>query len=94
MLKDVIKKYPNLSNIEGSFTQVVQENNNVIAAAAEDDSVSKEDFKELILHILDECKQTNWTKKAKGKIERFDSKYEIMKFVYNAYLKGENEGVI
>lgn len=94
MAKDynkVLQKYPNLTNVEGTLTQVVEEKMNMISAASNDDNIGVEDFRAIILYILNECKQTPKVKQAKLKVERMSSKNEICFFIVNSALAGENQ---
>ena len=91
---DVVQKYPNLANVEGSFTQVIEENMNTLSLAMEDETVSDENFKEIIFHIMKQCKQSPYISKVRSKIEQMRTKREICFYVIRAALKGENLGTV
>ena len=91
---DVVQKYPNLANVEGSFTKVIEENMNTIRLAMEDDTVSNEDFKEIIFYLMGQCKQSPYIRQVRNKIEQMRTKRDICFYVMNATLKGENLSVV
>ena len=90
---DVIAKYPNLAYIEGSLTKALEENTKTISAAAEDDTIGLEDFKEIILYVAEQCKQTPYVRRFKEKVKKETSKNSLAFLVYNTALSGENLGV-
>lgn len=87
--KETKAKYPELSKIDGTITNVVNENSKLITQLFEDEEVSDEDFKESILEILDQAKQTKYVKSAIDKIERMDDRKEICYYMYNMALSGD-----
>lgn len=88
------KKIPNLSNIEGTITQIVQENSATISKLCDDYEVSDEDFKEYILELFEQAKQTRYVKQSIIKIERMQYKSDIASYIYNMNLAGSGDRVI
>ena len=82
--------HPNLSSVNGTFSQVIEENSKQLSSIINDGSNSFEDIKSYVLELLESCKETPWVRGAIRKVENFDNKNDLVFYVYNSFLSGEN----
>ena len=92
--EDLKKKYPDLSKVEGSITEIIQSNFKRIWEIFEDESVSDDEFKELVTMIIESAKDTPARKRILDNLESKRTKLDIGMYVNNIWLKGQNMGVI
>lgn len=91
MANNVIKKYPDLSNIEGSVTQVIEE---ATPRLAKIDDLTDEEFKQLAIEIVSQAKETNKQREILARLERHHDKNTIIQYLYNVYLAGTGNAIV
>ena len=84
------KTHPDLTNIDGTFSSVVEANSNRLSGLINDDSVGVDEIKDFCLEMMENCKDSPWIRKAKTRIERMTDKNELAFFIYNSMLSGAN----
>lgn len=90
--KDILKV--DLSKVKGSYTKELSDHIQEINSKYEDNSVNTNDYRELILNIIQPANNTPAKRNFIMKLLQKKTKCDILFYVTNSFLNGSKLGVI